>query len=199
MLKKLINCSTCGQEIASNAKACPKCGAKNKKAFTKGTVLGTIIIIIIIGAIFGLNSDNGATSASAPTKSTQSLASSTSSSNSSSHTTKAEVVKPDPIIVSVDTLVDDLESNALNASNTYKGKYVEVTGRLSVIDSSGDYFSLDPLNDSWSFTNVLCYITKEQQSIVAEFNKDQEITVIGTITRVGEVLGYSLDVESIKY
>lgn len=27
-MAKLINCKSCGNEIASNAKACPKCGAK---------------------------------------------------------------------------------------------------------------------------------------------------------------------------
>ena len=35
MKNKMINCATCGAEIAKNAKACPHCGAKIKKPFYK--------------------------------------------------------------------------------------------------------------------------------------------------------------------
>ena len=106
--------------------------------------------------------------------------------------------KPDPMTVTVDTLMDALDSNALNASNTYKGQYVELTGVLSNIDSSGAYFNLNPLDGRFTFMGVRCTITKDQQATVANFTKEQQVTVIGTITDVGEVMGYTLKVESIK-
>ncbi|NOW20903.1 rubrerythrin [Clostridium saccharobutylicum] len=31
-MSKMIKCKTCGADIASSAKTCPSCGAKNKKA-----------------------------------------------------------------------------------------------------------------------------------------------------------------------
>ena len=34
-MAKLIKCKSCGNEIASNAKACPKCGAKTLNHFIK--------------------------------------------------------------------------------------------------------------------------------------------------------------------
>jgi hypothetical protein len=101
----------------------------------------------------------------------------------------------EPLIVDVDMLVDALSKNALNASNTYKDQYVEVTGRLSTIDSSGKYFGLDPIN-GWSLTNFLCYITSEQLEIVAGLERGDIVTVRGAITNVGEVLGYAMTVDS---
>ena len=106
--------------------------------------------------------------------------------------------KADPLVVSVDKLVEDLDNNALNASNTYKGKYVEVTGQLATIDSGGKYFSLNPMNDSFTMTNVKCDITQEQVGTVSKFTQKQKVIVTGTITDVGEIMGYSLKVESIK-
>ncbi|MCU6061082.1 zinc-ribbon domain-containing protein, partial [Clostridioides difficile] len=32
-MSKMIQCKSCSKEIASNAKSCPNCGAKNKKPF----------------------------------------------------------------------------------------------------------------------------------------------------------------------
>ncbi len=64
---------------------------------------------------------------------------------------------------------------------------MELTGELSVIDASGDYFSLAPMHDDFSFTNVLCYIDDEHLDKVMEFTDGQEVTVTGTITDVGEI------------
>ncbi|WP_410170391.1 Ltp family lipoprotein [Clostridium perfringens] len=46
-------CKVCSKEIASNAKTCPECGAKNKKAIYKRPWFIVLAIIIIIGAIGG--------------------------------------------------------------------------------------------------------------------------------------------------
>lgn len=103
-----------------------------------------------------------------------------------------------PIVVTVDTLVDALSENALKASTTYKGKYVELTGKVTNIDSSGDYFSLGILSDKFSLDSVLCKISKDQMNTVSNFKTGQKVTVIGDINSVGEVMGYTLQVETIK-
>jgi hypothetical protein len=103
-----------------------------------------------------------------------------------------------PTAVTVDELMDALEENALKAAEKYNGMYVEMTGELNGIDASGDYFSLYPMNDDWAFTGVQCDIEDEHLDKVMEFKDGQKVTVVGTISDVGEVLGYWLDVESIK-
>lgn len=55
-MAKLINCKSCGNQIASNAKACPKCGAKNSKPFYK-KIWFWVLVVIIIAAIGGSGSN----------------------------------------------------------------------------------------------------------------------------------------------
>lgn len=50
-MPKMTACKTCGKEIASNAKTCPSCGAKNKKPFYKRWWFILIAIIVVLGAI----------------------------------------------------------------------------------------------------------------------------------------------------
>ena len=52
-MSKMKKCKVCSKEIASNAKSCPGCGAKNKKAIYKRPWFIVLAIIIIIGAIGG--------------------------------------------------------------------------------------------------------------------------------------------------
>lgn len=47
MKQKLILCKTCGKEMAANAKACPSCGAKNKKPFFKRWWFWVVLILVI--------------------------------------------------------------------------------------------------------------------------------------------------------
>lgn len=101
------------------------------------------------------------------------------------------------IAVSVDDMMKLLSENALNATETYKDQYVEITGRLGVIDSNGSYISLYPTNDRYAIIGVTCYIESDEQAeIVKALAKDQTVTLRGQVTSVGEVFGYSLDIDS---
>ncbi len=176
-------CKSCQTEIDSKAKKCPHCQADQRNWFVKHKIITVILALVLIGVISGGAKGNNTT---------------TNSSTSSNKTTDTNTPKPSPIIVKTDTLIDALKENELNASNTYKDKYVELTGKLSVIDSSGKYIGLSPINDDYSLRTVMCYVTQEQKDIVAGLKKDSLVTVIGTITDVGEVMGYSMNVESFK-
>lgn len=185
----LKTCKECGKEISSGAKKCLNCGKDQRNWFAKHKIITGILVIIVLAVIGSLGNGDGDKSA---TTSTQTTA------NTSTSTTKEEQPKPTPMAVTTDKLMEDLESNALNASDTYKGKYVEVTGKLSNIDSNGKYFNIVPMNKDFAIIGVQCYITTEQKATVAKFTKDQKVTIVGTISDVGEVFGYSLKVESIK-
>ena len=56
-MAKMKNCKSCGKEIASSAKVCPGCGAKNKKPFYKAVWFWVIVVIVVITAAGG-NSDS---------------------------------------------------------------------------------------------------------------------------------------------
>lgn len=60
-MAKMINCKTCGNEIASSAKICPSCGAKNKKPIYKKWWVWLIAIIVVALIAGGGNSSNNGT------------------------------------------------------------------------------------------------------------------------------------------
>ena len=151
----------------------------------KHKILTIIGVFFIIGAISAIGRDNN--------KSTPD-----SSKNNTTESAKPTEPAKEAIVLTSDDLIKALDDNALKASKTYKGQYVEVKGKLSTIDSSGDYFSIGSLTDDYSFDTILCNISDEHLDTVMNFKNEQEVTVIGTITDVGEIMGYTIEVESIK-
>lgn len=92
----------------------------------------------------------------------------------------------------------DLKDNALKASETYKNKYIEITRNIGNIDSSGKYISLDGPEEDFDLTSILYYIKNDdQKKVVADTTKGQSVTVKGKVTDVGEIMGYSIDINEI--
>lgn len=60
-MAKMIQCKSCSKEIASNAKSCPGCGAKNKKPIYKRPWFIVVALLVIGGAIGGLGGGDSTT------------------------------------------------------------------------------------------------------------------------------------------
>lgn len=56
-MSKMIKCKTCNAEIASSAKMCPSCGAKNKKAIYKKWWFWVLAVIVVAGIAGGAGND----------------------------------------------------------------------------------------------------------------------------------------------
>ncbi len=56
-MSKMIKCKTCNNEIASSAKTCPSCGAKNKKPIYKKWWAWAIAVIVVVGVAGGSETD----------------------------------------------------------------------------------------------------------------------------------------------
>lgn len=188
MAGKMVKCRHCGAEIASGARTCPQCGGKNGKPFYQRPWFIVLIVIVVIAAIGG--AAGGGKGGDSQTAAGGGGASQT-----------PEPVQTQEITYTpydVGTLMDDLDANALKAAETYEGQYVELTGRLNVIDSSGKYISLVPENQDFAIVGVQCYIkSDEQRTAVMDASVGDTLTVRGKITSVGEVLGYSMDMDEI--
>lgn len=97
------------------------------------------------------------------------------------------------------TLLSELENNALKAEKTYQDLYLEITGELSVIDSDGGYISIDRTDDEFSFLNITCNVTNEEQlNKILEMSIGDKIIVKGKITDIGELLGYVLEIHDLQ-
>ena len=181
----LVNCKSCGKEIGKGVKKCVHCGADQRNFFVRHKVLTVILALFVIACVRVIMDPN-----SGDTSPAQAPAATTAS---------TPAPKAEPMVVTADKLAADMKGNPLNASETYKGKYVEVTGQLASIDSDGKYFSISPMmNDDFFLTTILCNITPEQKATVSKFTSEQKLTVTGTMTGVGEIMGYTMKVEIIK-
>ena len=153
-----------------------------------------VLVVVLIGSVGG-NGENGENNNSSSTQDTPKQSEPAVTSDIPKEEQK-EVVYTD---YTVSQLMNDLESNAMKAQETYKGKDVSLTGKLSNIDSSGKYINITPTDDEWAIIGVQCYIKNDEtKKAVMDLTKDDTIVVKGRITDVGEVLGYSLDIDSIS-
>ena len=99
--------------------------------------------------------------------------------------------------ITVDELMKKLEENPAAAKEEYKGKYLEITGKMDVIDSDLKYIGIYAIND-FDLTGIHCRVkdkvTKEK---IKTLTKGQTIVVRGKITDVGEIAGYYMDIHQI--
>jgi len=100
--------------------------------------------------------------------------------------------------ITADQLSEDLEANAAAAKDKYAGNCYAISGKLGNIDSDGAYIDLDT-SDEWDFTSIQCFIKNDDQlDKIKNMSKGDSITVKGKVTDVGELMGYSIDIDSIE-
>ncbi|MCR5775464.1 MAG: hypothetical protein K6G42_10310 [Lachnospiraceae bacterium] len=102
--------------------------------------------------------------------------------------------------VGVSQLYSELEENAMRAEENWNDKYVAITGYLSSVDNDGKYFSITGSNESWDFVSVHCSMKDNDQvkSFISTQNKGDELVVYGKISEIGEVIGYTVDVDVVE-
>lgn len=191
-------CKYCKTEIPKDAKICPNCRKKQKGPV--GIIIAVVVVLLIIGIAAGGGNDNSATSDNGSSTSPTSKNEATTQESSSDTDTVETAAEPEIeyLPVTKEELSNALHDNALKASETYKGQYLEVSGYLDVIDSSGKYISLNSGEEDYSFVNVQCYIkSDDQKTIIMDLSKGSSLTIKGKCKDVGEVMGYSIDIDEI--
>ncbi len=177
-------CKNCGKEMDEKAVICVSCGhaveKKEKKKFYKKWWFWVIIVfgIIIVGANSGGNAPE-----SGEKESTQ---------NEATEITYEKVNLNDMFIA--------LDGNAMQAEEKYQGKYVEFSGEIANFDSDGKYISVQSVGaDAWSFDRIMCYIkNEEQKQLLLNKAVGDAVTIRGKIKSIGEVLGFSLDIDAVE-
>lgn len=184
-------CKHCKSEIDKKAKVCPHC-QKKQGGIVKWVIIG-VIVLALIGSMGGENEETGETTTQAVNVETTKAQETTTAEET---TTEKQI---EYTVYGVSEMVEDLKANALRAESKYQDQYVEITGRLNVIDSDGKYITLVPEDEQFAIIGVQCSIENDEQlAKVMEMNVDDVITVRGQITTIGEVLGYFLEIHSFQ-
>lgn len=188
-------CKYCQSDISKKAKFCPNCN-KKQGGVGKWIVIAVIVLLIIAIATGGKDDSSKDSSTTGTTVNTSNAGDSAKDNSATTPEVEPEI---EYTTYTVQTLIDDVQSNALKATDTYKDQYIELTGILSNIDASGKYIDLKASDDDYSFVSVQCYIKDDtQKSKVMEMSSGDTVTLKGQVTDVGEVLGYSIDIIEIQ-
>lgn len=169
-MSKLVRCKACGNEVAKGVKKCPNCGKDNRGFMARHKVLSAIAILLVLGGVGGAMS-GGEDDKVVETKVVE------------------EERETEYLVTTMDDLKNSLENNALNAKETFEGKYLEVSGYVGVIDSDGKYITLRDAN-IYSLSSLQVSVSKDLLSDIATLSSDQLVTLRVKITDVGEVIGY---------
>ena len=137
--------------------------------------------VIVLGAIGSVMGNNGGVS------------------SSSSSSKQVQEAQKNYAEADIDVLLNDAKNNAAKANKDYKGKYVKiVNGDVFNIESNARYISIEG-SDPYTLIHVQCYPKNDQvKDAMINLSKGQRVTVYGKITDVGEIMGYSLDMDKIE-
>lgn len=154
-----------------------------------------VIIVVVVLAIFG-GASGGDDESESGDNGTQVSTSETN--NTGKEDNKTEEIQYE--VIDLQTLLNELNANALKAEKTYQNKQVEVTGKIASFDSDGSYITIEPVNaDEWNFDTVMCDIKNDEQlNFLLEKVKGDTVTIKGKITSIGEVLGYTIKIAEVK-
>lgn len=188
-------CKHCKSEIPKAAKICPNC--RKKQGMPKWLI---VLIVIVLLAIIGSAAGGSGSKSEEQTNSNVSDDASAETTTTKQNTSdEAEEAAISYTAVDVSTMMDELKDNAMKAEDKYNGQYLEITGKLSNIDSKGKYIDLVSDSDDFAIMGVQCYIKDDdQKEKVMEMSKDQIVTIKVKIKDVGEVMGYSADIQEIE-
>ena len=102
--------------------------------------------------------------------------------------------------VDLQVMLDELDTNALRAEETYQDKYIEITGKITLFDSDGKYIAIEPCEATeLSFDSVKCSLTDPtHKTFLLEKSVGDVVTIRGKVVSVGEVLGYSVKIVEIS-
>ena len=163
-----------------------------------------LVALVLIGAIFGRGGKESSSSSSSESEAAMEQQAQEETKEEASAEAEAEESEPEPEEpieyqdVTVDELTAALDENPLKAKQTYQDAHIRLTGVLNNIDSSGSYFNLNN-GDQYSFDSVYCSILDDATlDRIASSSIGDTLVVCGTVTDVGEVLGYYVDVDYIE-
>lgn len=190
-------CKYCKTEIPAGAKICPNC--KKKQGGAVKWIVIVVVVLVLISAATG-GGDKGESQQASNSNSDTSATQTSGSAGESQDTKETEKESEAPIeyiSVTATELSDALSNNAMKAQNDYGEKYLEISGKLGNIDSSGKYIAIDSDKD-FDLTNIQCYIkSDEQKQVIMEMSRGDSIVIKGYCKDVGELLGYQIDIDEV--
>jgi hypothetical protein len=181
----MVNCKSCGKEIAKSVITCIHCGKDQRSFFRKHKILVVILAIVVLAGIGNALGGDKDKAGSKVTTAKPAVADTV-----KKETPKVEEKKVEAIKISAVDLASAYEANEVKADKDYKDKAIETTGKIDDIGVIlGQTYVVLSSGKDFSLTNVQCFFKdKEQIDKIANLKKG------GTVTIQGIVDGKSMNV-----
>lgn len=154
--------------------------------------LGVIGIVVVLGLIGSCAGGGDKDQTKAPSSGT------TASSSSGTQQAKQKVYED----ADVNALIKEAKDNAAAANQKYKKKDLKIIGgQLENIDSDVKYVTVNGTDPNYTMIQIRCDVksdNKDLKDTILKLKKGQSVTVYGTITEVGDIMGYSMKLDKIE-
>ncbi len=181
MSKKITNCKVCNAEIASNAKVCPSCGAKNKKPLFKKPIFWIAVVVILFIAI-----------GSASSSSEEPVNASTSQSSVQDNTKKNETTEAKTTVEQTTENLEEFKTKCISYKysdiarqpSNYTGKPMKFTGKIIQVQeptvfSKETIYRIDVTKDEYGFYDDTVYVTYVVPDGAPKFLEEDIVTFYG--------------------
>jgi len=167
----LVKCKQCGNDVATNAAACPKCGAPVAKKSSVGKILlfvfGGLAAMCFIGTCVG-----GAASMAGKG------ASGTSASAGDSKPAEA------PKQVDIKTLLREYADNEVRADSSFKGQVILTSGVVDDVkkDITNSIYVTVGTGKQFEIPQVQCFFDDEHAAKAAALSKGAKVGIRGRVS-----------------
>ncbi|WP_395854744.1 zinc-ribbon domain-containing protein [Cystobacter fuscus] len=157
----LVKCRQCGNEVATNAKACPKCGAPPPRRLNFGKLFGIAVALLVAPcflawALAQVRGGDGA----APTKR-----------------------RVDAKQVELRTLLAEYTDNEVRADASFKGKLIQTSGVVDDVkrDVLNTVYVIVGTGKRYEVRQVQCFLDEDNAQTVASLTKGSRVTIRGRV------------------
>jgi hypothetical protein len=178
----LKKCKECGNEVSSQAKTCPKCGAPVPKTTALVGCLSVVIVLMVIGGIskaIGGSPSTSSVAAGVPAT----MVASTGNAATPAAEPAPEVAKV-ATAVDLSTLLSEYKGNEVRADGLFKGHLIQTTGTVGDIKNdilNHPYVTVGH-GQEFEVPVLQCSLADDQAQAATTLRKGQRITVRGNVT-----------------
>jgi hypothetical protein len=161
----LVRCKQCGGDVASNAAACPKCGAPQPRDINIGKLFG-IAVAVLAAVIFipwALAQRSERAAAAAATAAAQ----------------RAANAKQ----VEIRTLISEYADNEVRADAAFKGKLIQTTGVVDDVkrDVLNTVYVIVGTGKRYEARAVQCFLDEDNAKTVSSLTKGSRVIIRGRV------------------
>ncbi|QRN97010.1 zinc-ribbon domain-containing protein [Archangium violaceum] len=159
----LVKCRQCGNEVATNAAACPKCGAPPHRRINFGKLFGIAVVLLVAPCFLAwVMAQVRGNDSAAPAAAKRTV---------------------DAKQVEIRTLLAEYTDNEVRADEAFKGKVIQTSGVVGEVkkDIVGDTYVLVGTGRQFELPVLQCTLDSAQVKKAASLTKGARVTVRGRV------------------